>query len=501
VSATSAPVAATSVSTALARDRLGPFAIGSAIASSVAPLTVVALVVSSALAVTGLLGVPIAIIAVAAILMLFVVGYLAMARHIPNAGAFYAYVAHGIGRPFGVGTSWVALATYGSFQLCCYGGFGSLAAPLVKQWLGLDIRWYVLAFVAWIIVGILGANEIKLSEKVLVVLVVTETVLVVLYSAAIMFTPGFGFTGAALSPSNLWGPSAGTLIVIGMTAFAGVEQSAVYIEESKNPRRTIPVATYATILTIAAVYVFASLVQISAGGPQIIDKATAEGSDLFFNQAAVQLGNAALQVGKLLLGTSLIAALVAFHNAFSRYVFALGREGVLPRVFGRTTIKGAPRNASLAQTTLAACVLTLYAYAGWDPLVQLFYWGSTTGGLGVLLLITATSIAVIAYFARNTHDEKMWHRLIAPAMATVILLGVSYLAIDNLPTLFGVDPGTGPARLVPIAYLVIFAAGTGWGLVLQRTQPDVYQGIGRGTRSAVAAASGLSAIFTERTPR
>ena len=120
-----------SVSYALARNRLGPFAIGAAIASSVAPLTVVALVISTAVAVTGLLGFPIAVIVVAAILLLFAVGYLAMARHIPNAGAFYAYVAHGLGRPLGVGTSWFALATYISFQMCCYGGFGALAAPLV----------------------------------------------------------------------------------------------------------------------------------------------------------------------------------------------------------------------------------------------------------------------------------------------------------------------------------------------------------------------------------
>lgn len=432
----STPLASpSSVSHALARDRLGPFAISAAIASSVAPLTVVALVVSSAVAVTGLLGFPIAIIAVAAILLIFVVGYLAMARHIPNAGAFYAYVAHGIGRPFGVGTSWFALATYTSFQLCCYGGLGAaIGAPLLRAWVGFDVPWYVLAFAAWILVGFLGANEIKLSEKVLVVLVVAETVLVVLYSLAIMATPGFGFTGAALSLDNLWGPAAGTLVVLGMTAFAGVEQSAVYIEESKNPRRTIPVATYATVLTIAAVYVLASWVQISAAGPQVIDRATTEGADLFFNQAAVLLGDLAVQVGRLLLGTGLIAALLAFHNAITRYTFALGREGVLPRVFGRTTLKGAPRNASLAQTAVAFCVLTGYAVAGWDPLVQLFYWGSTTGGLGVLLLYTLTSIAVICYFNQDPRGEGLWQRRIAPLTATVILLGVAYLAIDNLPT-------------------------------------------------------------------
>ncbi|GAA3914179.1 APC family permease [Actinoplanes auranticolor] len=489
-------VVPTSVSHALARNRLGPFAIGSAIASSVAPLTVITLVVPLALAATGLLGFPIAIIAVAAILMIYAVGYLAMARHIPNAGAFYAYVAHGIGRPLGVGTAWFALATYTSFQLCCYGAFGAaIGAPLLSDWLGFDVHWFVPAFLAWALVALLGANEVKLSGYVLVFLVVAETILVVLYSLAIMLTSGFTFSAAAMNISDLSGPSLGVLIVLGATSFAGVEQSVVYIEESKDPRRTIPTATYVTIAVIGAAYALASWVQISAAGPQPIERATAEGADLFFNQAAVLLGDTALTVGKVLLGTGLVAALLAFHNAIARYTFALGREGVLPRMFGRTTIKGAPRNASLAQTTLALGVLILYAIAGWDPLVQLFYWGSTTGGLGILLLYTLTSIAVIGFFARNTHGENLWQRRIAPLIATAVLLVVAYLAIDNLAGLYGVTPGTGPARIVPLALLAIFAAGTTWGLILRRTKPAIYEGIGRGARSATASASGLSAIL------
>lgn len=250
VSAPTTRAARSSVSSALARDRLGAVEIGTTISSSVAPLTVVALVVSTALAVTGLVGVPIAIVAVAVILALFAVGYLAMARHIPNAGALYAYVAHGIGRPLGVGTAWAALFTYNAFQLCCYGGFGAMiAAPLAQQWFGLDLPWYLLAGLAWLLVAVLGANEVKLSGKILMVLVVAETVLVVLNSAAIMLTPGFHFSSAPLAPSNLWGPAAGTLLVIAMTAVAGIEQSAVYIEESKSPRRTIPLATCASSTT------------------------------------------------------------------------------------------------------------------------------------------------------------------------------------------------------------------------------------------------------------
>jgi amino acid transporter len=496
VPASSTSVAESSVTHALARNRLGPFAIGSAIASSVAPLTVITLVVPLAVAATGLIAFPIAIVAVAAILMIYAVGYLAMARRIPNAGAFYAYVAHGIGRPFGVGTSWLALATYNAFQLCCYGAFSAaIGAPLLSQWLHTDVHWFIPAILAWVLVAFLGANEIKVSGYVLVFLVVAETILVALYSIAIMLADGFAFSGAAMSVSDLSGPTLGVLIVLGATSFAGIEQSVVYIEESKNPNRTVPVATYVTIAAIGAVYWFGSWVQISAAGPKPIDRAGADGADLFFNEAAVVLGQGSVTVGKVLLGTGTIAAMLAFHNAITRYTFALGREGVAPRVFGRCTGKGAPRNASLAQTALALVVLIAYAVAGWDPLVQLFYWGSTAGGLGVLLLYTGTSVAVIAYFFRDSQGEKLWNRCIAPLIATVILLVVSYLAVDNLAGLFGVDPGTGPARIVPLAYLAIFAAGSVWGLILKRTKPYVYDGIGRGTRSATASASGLSTIL------
>jgi amino acid transporter len=492
-----------SVENALAANRLGPFAIGSAIASSVAPLTVVTLVVPLAVAATGLIAFPVAILMVAAILMIYAVGYLAMARHIPNAGAFYAYVAQGLGRPAGVGTSWFALATYNSFQLCCYGAFSAaIGAPLLSDWLGFNVPWLIPALLAWLLVAVLGANEVKVSGVVLVLLVVAETILVALYSLAIMLSSGFSFNGAAMSVGALTGPNlaalaatVGVLAVQGTTSFAGIEQSVVYIEESKNPKRTIPVATYVTIATIAAVYWLSSWVQISAGGPQILERAATEADNLFFNQAAAVLGAWSITLGKILLGTGTLAAAIAFHQAIARYVFALGREGVLPRVFGRTTIKGAPRNASMAQSALALIVLIAYAIAGWDPLVQLFYWGSTSGGVGVLLLYTLTSISVVAFFAKNARGENLWQRLVAPLIATVVLLVVAWLALDNLPGLFGVDPGTGPALMVPVTLLLVFVGGTVWGLVLKGTNPRVYEGIGRGTRSATASASGLSTIL------
>ena len=103
---------ADSVSRTLAHNRLGVPAVVFFVISAATPLTVVAGVITTGFAVTGIIGLPIAFVAMALLLALFSVGYVAMSRHITNAGAFYTYVTHGLGRPAGVGAAWMALFAY-----------------------------------------------------------------------------------------------------------------------------------------------------------------------------------------------------------------------------------------------------------------------------------------------------------------------------------------------------------------------------------------------------
>ncbi len=90
------------VSEALARGRLGIPSVIFFVLSAAAPLTVVAGVVTTGYGVIGVTGIPLAFLLVAAVLALFSVGYVAMSRRVENAGAFYAYVSRGLGRPAGV---------------------------------------------------------------------------------------------------------------------------------------------------------------------------------------------------------------------------------------------------------------------------------------------------------------------------------------------------------------------------------------------------------------
>jgi amino acid transporter len=137
-------------------------------------------------------------------------------------------------------------------------------------------------------------------------------------------------------------------------------------------------------------------------------------------------GNAALsQVAPVLFVTSLFAAALAFHKAVWRYAFALGRENVLPAALERTGGNNIPKAASLAQSVTAFVVIAACALTHQNPMARLFFWGGTTGGLGVIILLAATSAAVIAFFARGPRGENTWRRLAAPALAAVAVTASS----------------------------------------------------------------------------
>jgi amino acid transporter len=97
---------------ALAEQRLGAGAVLFFVMSAAAPLTVVAGTLTVAIATTQSLGLPAAFVAVGVVLGVFSVGYVAMGRHLPHAGAMYAYAAQGLGRWVGVGVAWMALLAY-----------------------------------------------------------------------------------------------------------------------------------------------------------------------------------------------------------------------------------------------------------------------------------------------------------------------------------------------------------------------------------------------------
>jgi amino acid transporter len=376
---TSAPPAVPS--TTLAKDRLGIPAVLYFILSAMAPMTVAAGVVTTMYAVTGLSAIGAAFIAVALVLAVFAVGYVAMARHITNAGALYAYIARGLGRPVGVGAALVAAIAYNLLQVGLYGMFGPTLSAYLADKVGLDLPWWVWSLGAWLAVAALGVLRVDLNGRVLGVLLCAEVLVLLVLAAAGLADPAAGVPLTSLSVGGLFGhPGVGALLVTALLGYVGFEAAAVFSEEARAPRRTVPVAVYTALAVIGAAYALSSwAMSVHYGDDQVAAVAAQQGPGMLFTMASP----AVAEIATVLFMTSLLAAAISFHNAVARYMFALGRERVLPGVLGRTEPRtGAPRIASLTQSAIGLAVIVVYAVAGWDPMVRLFFWLGTTGASG-----------------------------------------------------------------------------------------------------------------------
>ena len=480
-----------------AHRRLGVLAVTFMIIAASAPLTVLAGGVTTTFAVTGVLGVPLSFLVLGGTLAIFAVGYAAMSRYITNAGAFYSYVARGLGRPMGVGVSLVALISYNTMQIGVYGLFGFQVSSLLDSKFGWNVPWWIPVLVCIAIVGILGVNRVDLSAKVLGVLVALEFVVVIVYDIVSFAVAPEGVTAAPLTPSALFVPGVGAVFAFGIAAFMGFESAAIYGEESKDPKRTVARATYTAVGIIAIFYAVSSWAMAIGSGPsKIVSDSRTQGPDLIFSFLSGHVGALMADIAQLLFVTSIFAALVSFHNAVARYFFSLGREGVMPSWLSRIRRhSGAPWAGSLTQTLLATIVIIGFAIAGagWTPpkgvpaelfpVLTLFSWLTNTGAMGLTLLMAIVSFAVIGFFRRNRHGAGAWQRVVAPVISGVALTSVFALIVVYFNTLLTSDPTAPPTvmtYILPALVIIPGILGVVWGSVLKRSNPRVYAQIGHG---------------------
>ncbi|MGI5213385.1 APC family permease [Plantactinospora sp. CA-290183] len=474
-----------SVSAATSAGKLGVPQLVSFILASATLLTVVTAVYPTGIAVTGLINFTAGFAVVGVVLMLWAPGYVKMGRHVPNAGAFYAYSATGLNKPLGVGAAWMALASYCLLQVGLYGVTGTAAAPLMRE-LGWNPPWWLLAGGAAVLVGGLGLTQIKISGRLLAVLLLAEVAFILVVAVAGPLHPSDnGMALEVLDVRQLFaGSAAGATCALVLLGYVGVEQGAVLVEDARRPHWTVGLATYGGILAAAVLYVLSTWSQAATiGTAHLVDSARQHGPDMYWLVVNVTLGPVAVLIGRVLFLTSVNAATLSFHQAFARYAFSAGRDGVVPRWVAYSSRRtGAPVAGSLIQTVIGLTVITVYAIADLDPLVHLFYFGGTVGGVGILLLITLTSIAIVFFLARCQGARAV----VLPLVAALILLAMTYAVLTNLDLLLGVDPDSPLLIAVPAMFGALMVAGVVRALYLRCVRPGTYAGIGQGVRSVLA---------------
>jgi amino acid transporter len=460
----------------LAQGRIGPVGlfIMAVVASS--PLTVQVGGIPTMYAATGVVGVPLAFVLVAGVLYVIGIGYVGAAGHLSHAAPLYALMGRGLSPVAGVAAGLCALVGYLAIGTSLYGLLGSTMAGMT----GFG-PWWVWSLAALVVVAVLGLVGGLGNVWILGFLLALELAVIVFYViTALSQRPG-PLTFEAFSPTALLVPGLAGVIAFAMAAFVGVETVPAYAEEARGGAPSIRRAMLAAIGFAGVFYALGAWAMAMQAGPGGVAKIGSDAAGGPLQTLSTVFGPSIGWLTTMLLMTSVGAAMSSFHQAGTRYLFAMAREQVLPRYLATTSRSGeTPVAASLTQTVLAGLVIAGFAVSGADPLAVMFTWLSTGGAVMLLALLVVACAAVNRFFAtgQGTNDSVLVRR-IAPISGCVLGFLLMAMMLANLGSLLGLAPGSRGWLLLPALAVAVLLAGLGWGAVMRAVRPAALAAVGR----------------------
>ena len=450
----------------------------------------------------GILGagwaVPGAFILATIVLTIFSVGYIEMARRVTAAGGFYSFISHAFGSVLGMGTAILMTFCYLVFSAAVTGVTSYFAVSTISEWFGVDVPVWVFLFGT---IGLMVAFtffHIEVTARVLGVALVCELVALLVFCGAVIVHGGGpdGFAVKSLNPMEVFGDgnmaiaagATGIALFAAFWSWVGFEMAPNYAEEATEPKKVMAPAMYVSVIGLGILYVFVMWMFVAGAGYQgsadlVNQQFAGEIGSIFYPLTDEYFGKPLTWAFQLFIVTGSFACQLAFFNTACRYLFSMGREGVLPSALGKTHEK---HHSTHIAGVVAGIFLVIWvgAFFLYDSttlgaLLKLGTWSPLLGVAGILAIQALVSVAIIVYFLTKAKDGFHWFKtLIAPIVAAITQAYAVYL-------LFKFRGDLSAAADVPfIQYLwvwpiVVFAIGVIIALALRATNPQKYAGIGR----------------------
>jgi amino acid transporter len=471
--------------TVLKQGSLGLSAVFFCIATAAAPMTAMLFNVPVIVSGAGW-AVPGAFIVAMVMLLVFSVGYVEMTRRVTSAGGFYSFVSHGFGQVLGLGTASVITFSYTILAASIVGIFAYFAKTTISDWTGANVP---------LIILLLGPVAVNLLFAYFDIKI---TVLFVFAIAVLVQGGAHGITAKPLNPFAIFN-NHGAIAAFGSAApgialfgafwsWVGFEMAPNYGEESRQPRRIFAWATFGTLFALGFIYVLVSWAfTIGWGtggtGPAVANQFAGHTISAFYPLTGRYFGVSLTDAFRLLIVTSSFACQLAFFNTAARYVFALGRERILPGALGRTHERHRTPHVASAVVAVAIAVWILLFYISDSStnaaLLKLATWTPIVGVFGLLLVQALTSFAIARYFwVVEGERRRPLQTLVAPVIGGLLMIFSAWLLFHNRAAL----SGAGGAAFIRYGFWLIvatFVLGVGGALWFRARDRERYAAVGR----------------------
>ncbi|MFE3027436.1 APC family permease [Nocardia tengchongensis] len=462
------------------RGRLGVPGLVAAVVAFASPLAAVAGYLAFVIASGNGLGAPVTVSLVGALVLIFSVGYVRMAELVPNPGGFYAYVTAALGKATGLGTGLLTTVGYlvGGFGFYIYGGI--VASSAVRDALhGPDIPWwaYMIAFI--LVVSTLAYRGIDSSVRALSAVMVFEVGIVLVFDLVVALRGGP--TGRPLDSFTWHSVASGSVpmaALFGLLLFTGFESTTLFREEVKEPAKTIRRATYISVTLITVLFAASAWCLIVAYGTDtVVGEAQQDPTGIFATAVSNYLGSTMMTVTSVLLVTSIFASQLSLSNSVCRYLFSMGKDGVLAPALGRAhDERHSPHRAAVVLAMFHLVGLVIVLIARQSP-SDMFAWSAFAVAIAILASYFLMSVAVFVFFARRRDGIDTAARLLLAGIAVVGFAATLIWALLNPEAIAGQESVFN--YLIPIGLLLVTVGGAGYAVLLRVRRPDVYRRIGR----------------------
>lgn len=337
------------------------------------------------------------------------------------AGSIYTYLAQVLGPSHGFMGGWIYMFGVMALTIAIVPAVAGWISGFLRDYASINVSWLAVMGAEVIALYLLSYFDVRHSTRFQLTVVAVSVLAVLALALTIILTGGAaGNSLAPFSPVSAGG--IGNLafgLVFGLLLYTGYESAAVLAEETSDSKRVIPLAIVGSAALATIFYVIITYAYAIGFGP--------EGASAWPDDAAVLFTMAAMYWGEwavpLFFAIAIIDAFVvatATLNTIARVLYAMGRDGALPSVLGRTHSKyQTPHIANGVVLILALMIALCFSQTEGSWELELGLLGGV-GGIAVELTYIYTAVAAIVHFRRVLGREySIFKHLVVPIIALV----------------------------------------------------------------------------------
>ncbi len=312
----------------LERGQLSLFDIATSTMANIAPA--MSFFFSSALiAATAGVASPLTIILAAIAIALLGNTLAEFSRSIPSTGSFITFIGKTFGPVMAVTTTIVISLGYIIAMASVITISGGWMQIILRKYFGINVPWQLLTLLFVAIVFFLMVRGVSLSTRWAGYFFGLEMAVLVLVSVIILITHAGSLSLAPFNPANLSGGLTGLGLgfPVAIYLFVGWENSAALAEETRDPRRNVPKAIFASTLLMTVsflLFMYATVVAFNYNANAL------SAAQVPFIDAAQKVSGILALLAYIAGFTSIMSAMIAGSNSQSRLIFNAAREGLLP---------------------------------------------------------------------------------------------------------------------------------------------------------------------------